>query len=128
MDPKSEMPSIRLIPSVDGYIDDTPYTDFVSPILWINPSPPPVAVPIMRFDEGDFSKNAVSVELYLWVTTAPSPATDIHAHAILKDWDPATTDWSMVTNGTFFDSTASYTICIPDMKRVGTSIVICEGS
>jgi hypothetical protein len=113
-DPKKDEPTVTLLPSVDGYVDDTPAVDFGSNILWINPPSPPISVPIMRFNSSQFPEKVISAELYLWITTAPSPETDILAFAIVEEWSPTTIDFSVLISGTFFDQSTVASVTVPD--------------
>jgi hypothetical protein len=113
-DPKENIPTVTITPAVDGYVDDTPAVDFGGNILWLNPSPAPVSMALMRFDGGEFPENVVSAELHLWVTTAPSPATDILIYPIVEDWSPSTINWSKMTSGTFLDLIVGSAVTVPD--------------
>jgi hypothetical protein len=113
-DPKNEIPAITLYPAVDGYVADSPAVDFDGTILWLNPSPAPISMALMRFDGAEFPENVVSAELHLWVTVAPSPATDILVYPVVKDWSPTTITWSTMTSGMFLDLTVGSSVTVQD--------------
>jgi hypothetical protein len=113
-DPKNQIPLTTLFPAADGYVADSPAVDFTGTILWLNPSPNPISMALMRFDGGEFPGNVVSAELHLWVTTAPSPATDILVYPIAEDWSPTTITWSTLKGGTFLDLTVGSAVTVPD--------------
>jgi hypothetical protein len=122
-DPKFDVPTTEILPIEDGYVDDTPASDFTGTILWINPPPSPTSVPLLRFDAGKFPGNVISAELHLWVSTAPSPATDIIAYPITEDWSPATVSWSLVSSGTFFDNGIPASVSVPDGFFGGYAVI-----
>jgi len=106
-DPSNNTPTITLTPLLDGYVANTTPTetiDFSATTLWINTSP--TAVPLIRFDGGEFPRNVVAAELRLWINASSSVATEIRAHPILEDWSPGTVNWAQVSSDLvpFYDS------------------------
>jgi hypothetical protein len=122
-DPKENIPIVKIYPAVDGHVSDSPAVDFGGNILWLNPSPAPVSMTLIRFDGGELPENVVSAELHLWITTAPSAATDILVYPIEEDWSPSTINWSTMTSGTFFDLIVGSAASVPG-GFVGAYVVL----